>query len=261
MTEGNPAIEADPTLPVGQQATDNTEPLSPADAEAKALQVTIEKAKLEERYAHSSTEAKRLNEALKAAEAKIAAFEQRSLTTQSQPSAQDSFPSREAYIKAAVENWDKTEKEAGADWQREHTLWQNQKYLENAIQALHNKQQFEAQLREQTHLQDPEAKEASEFFKKFPEIDALPTIEKVERYRTFKQQFGTQVSGRDTSAAKIAAGGASSHASTRTAEVANPQADEFAKKAGYPSYKALMEFKNATTAKQHAELKAKYRMK
>lgn len=223
--------------------------------------LATEIALVKERYSHSSAEGKRLAEENKQLNLRLAALENRSLKSDSNNQS-TAFPSEESYIQYAVEN-EKTEKEARMEYREKKIFWDNQQALSTTIQALMNKQRFDAELNEKSYIeQSPEAQKAIESFKGIPELESLPMVEQVQRYKEIQKRMGVKVDGRDMSRVKMAASGTGAGISTGASfETPNAEKDTAAKAAGFPSWKAAQEMQQCKTAEQAKAIKLKYKMK
>lgn len=256
MEQGNAVITA-PEQVAGQpdQAANIGEDGQPV----QKPNLEVELAKLSERYSASSTEGKRLADENKQLMARLTALEQRSLT---KPENTDvGYPSEDSYVKFALEN-DKTEKEARLEYKKDLIQHQNLLAIKAQNEAILNRLKYESQLQERAYTENsPDAKEAIEAFKNIPALNALSTVEKVEYFKTLKTNLIPKADGRDLSQVKMAASGSSNTGSGRGMETSNPKFDQIAKDAGYPNYKVMLEFRNASTAEEHASLKKKYNIK
>lgn len=258
METGN-AVQA-PEQINAQDPSDNPEN-DPKQEKKPDLAMELEV--LKERYSHSSAEGKRLAEELKAVKQQLEA--QRSLIKQNnnQDAGYDPTKAEADYIRDAVENHDKSEKEARLEWRMFSRLYENQEALATTQKALINRQRFEAELQEKAYIDhSPEAQKAIEHFQGIPELEALPTVEKVARYKELQKRMGVKVEGRDLSQVKMAASGAGSGVGGgKTFEAVDPKLDAQAKAAGFPSWKAAREFADCKTADQYAAFKQKYKIK
>ncbi len=156
-----------------------------------------------------------------------------------------------------------SEKEARAAYQREVYYDARMRNMESAIQAQANIARFEADQREKGFLSlDPLAKQASEFFKEFPEIDALPISEKTERYKKLQPHLKVQSEGRDLSAVKAAA--SSPAGSGGNAKMAGPSSSDqetTAKGAGFTSFQSMEEARACKTQADFKAWKTKWKIK
>ena len=193
------------------------------------------------RYDDSSAEARRLVERAAKAEANLESL-QRSLTTQQNQQSQTiQFPSEDSYVKHWTENGDKTEKEARAEFQRDSAMYNNMRFLQEQNLALSNRLKFEQDIATKAYSDTlPGAKEANEAFKDIPELDALSVPEKVARYNAMRQKF-VPVGGRDTSAIKAAASGASAGTNSKGMATSSPEQDSKAKASGFINAQSMKE--------------------
>lgn len=208
---------------------------------------------LEERHKHSSSEMSRIAGELK----ELNQWKQdqaSSLTTQQQG---DGFPTESEYIAHWVKN-DKTELEAKEEYRREQ-FWRNQiQSVQVQNRALANRLKFAEEERERGFTSmNPEAKEAVEFWKDNPVMDALPVTEKIAQYKSTRAKLSA--GGRDLSAIKGAAG--SSQAAGGSPKTSGPSADAAAIAEGFPCDKAKQEYNAVTNAAQNDAWEAKWTKK
>jgi hypothetical protein len=222
----------------------------------------VEKIDYQKRYSDSSAEAKRLHEENIAVKAKAEALEKQ-LATKSEPKAQEfQFPSKSEYVRNLVENHDKTEKEAAWEYDKDLYNFNTTRNLIAQNQALSNAIRFKDQQNDRGLVElNPSAKEAMEFCKQFPEFDALPLSEKIQRYNTLKPLLVPKGNGRDLSSVKAGASAGVGSGSGRGEGVDNSQNDADARAAGFPSHEAMMATSRAKTAEEFAAVKKKYNLK
>jgi hypothetical protein len=258
MLDGN-SVQTDPNQtnqlpPAEDGVTDNQEGKPQLSPEVLA-----------EKYKHSSGEARRLNEELKAAREQNEALQreirERSLTPQRDNQVTEArFPNEDEYIKALVENGDKTEKEARWEYKNNQILWQNQQNLYKAMEAMNKRQQFESELRQkELYETSPDAKAAVEFFKGTPRLEDLPMADKIEAYKKLQPRITPQSSGRDLSSVKMAASGSQGNGASGAVVANNSQLDEAAKQAGFKSWKHQEDVRSCKTADQFDAIRKKYK--
>lgn len=250
MSDGNSAL-ADPT-PAGQEAAANSDgaPQTPS-LEQQNAELREKLARTEEQFSNSSREAHRLVEELKAFK-----------TSQEQKAAPkvQGFISKDEYVRYWTEH-DKTEKEATAEYDREKTYFENQMFLSTENQALRNQLRYlEEQNGRTFELTNPQAKEAVEYFRDIPEIDALPVSEKIDRLQKIRAK-SPKVEGRDLSALKSSAGGPVGGSGARSIESPDANMDKIAREKGYPSWKALQELTQCKTQADKDSWNRKYKSK
>lgn len=225
-------------------------------------ELAVQLATIQERYKHSSTEGQRLHAENKRLQQELESTKQRSLTPAAPVQNQPQFPTRENYIKWVTDTAEKTEKEAAFEYDRELHAFQKTQFLETQIKALTNLVRFKEQSDEQSLTAlNPLAKEAQEFCKQIPELNALPISEKIARYEQLKPMLTPKASGKDLTAAKMAASGAQGGAARALPEVNASEMDSMAKEAGFPSYKAMQEFSNVNSVVEREAFAKKWKMK
>lgn len=219
-----------------------------------------ELAVLKERYSHSSQEGKRLAEHNKMLEQRLHAIEQRSLT-QNQVQEQG-YPDEDSYVQKWVQDGDITEKQARLQYKTTKILWDNQNVLQQALIAEQNRNRFERELREKSLIEtSPEARDAVEFSKGIPSLEALPTVEKIRAMKELRSRSGVRSEGRDLSAVKAAASGSPSGGSSRQADAPSAEKDSKARAMGFPHWRAVEESNHIRTPQEWAQFKSKYKMK
>ncbi len=220
---------------------------------------------LRKRYSDSSREGKANWERAVKAEAKAQALEEqlktRSLTSEHNEQKPVQFPEEGQAIRSLVENGEFTEKQAKVIYEGHKTLWQDSQALRVQNQALANILKYNRDQQEKGLIAlDPLAKEASEFFEGIPELEALPAAEKRDRYLKI-QQKGVKTSGRDTTAAKMGAGGSVGGGSQTRNVSASQNSEELAKIAGFPSGAAFDAYSNVHTQSDQAAWEKKFNFK
>jgi len=263
--DGEPAnaettLGATATAEGGQAQVEGTQ-----EEGGKAGDLAVEHAALKERYKHSSEEGLRLHNELKEAKDRLARLEKQSSLTQQQQqqvgSQQAAFPDKQSYIRYWTEHGEKTEKEASAEYDRERFMFDSLQQLRAQQDAILAKQKYDAMEREAAMaLTNPEAKAAVDFFKDDPIFDSLPVSEKIQRYNKYVVANRPKVEGRDLSAIKGAAGSTVGGAAKQSAS-ATAEDDAVARGAGFPSMQAMRDFNNVHTAQEHAQWKAKWKVK
>lgn len=211
---------------------------------------------MEKQYGESSKEAVRLNRELQALQAKTSSL------TEASEKREEAFPSYENAKSHLVDKLGFSDEQARFMYDNDKRNWEQGKFLNTQLKYVQNQSRFNgSQLDRSIADLNPMAKEAVEKFKDIPELDILPINEKVERYKKLQDQFGIKVVGRDTTAAKAAAGGTVSAGGG--SRIAPPTADleTQAKEAGFPSFKAMEEYSNVSTDKEHLAWEAKWKPK
>lgn len=205
----------------------------------------------EKRYSDSSAEAKRLFEGKAKAEAELAALKSSSLKSDTEGSQVPQFPSEVQVVNHLVNNFEFTEKQAKFMHDRDKAFFEQQNQLIVQNKALANLVRYKTdQFEKGFSSLDPLAKEAAEFFNDVPEINALSATEKTDRYRKIMEKKGMKISGRDTSAAKSAAGGSVGGSSGLLQGSGSSQNETIAKSLGW-STKAFEEYANVSTETDH----------
>lgn len=267
--EGNSAI-AEPNqteqtnLSPQQGVTNESEGSQEGGAENPEVQLAL----IKERYKHSSEEGIRLNKQLQREVEEKQELRQRleklerNQQQQGSLTKQAGFPSRDQYKSYWKEKGDKTDAEADAEYDREYAQWTEIQTIKTQNAALHNLLRLEAEQREKGYMNtDPVSREAVEFFKDIPELEAIPLADKVERYKAIKNKLVVTPSGRDLSQIKNATGGNVGGLGGSINTSNNSQLDDQAKSMGFPSWKAVEEANKIQTVAEMKAFKAKYRMK
>ena len=237
------------------------------DAEGQQLDLATENAILKERIKHSGEQAIREASDLKELKAQMAELRKSSLTATQQQQAGNSsqqamFPDKTSYIKYWTEHGEKTEKEASAEYDRERYTFNEIQQLRAQNEAILAKQKFDSQERESVSaLANPEIKAAVEFFKDDAIMDSLPVSEKVMRYNKYVVAQRPQVSGRDLSAIKGAAGSTVGGSGRGGTPSVTAEEDAAAKRSGFPSAAALKEYNKVNTEQEHRDWKTKWKVK
>lgn len=204
----------------------------------------------QKRYSDSSREAKKLYEEKVRieAEAKVLREQLGSLKNETSQQRPAEFPSKVQAIKSLVEHHGFDEKQAEVFYDRDRANWEQSQELIRQNQAMQNMIKFMRSENEQGWINnDPVAKEASEFCKNFPELASLPIHQQRDRYLKIQELRGVKVSGRDTTAAKMAAGGTVG-GGARGSSTSSSASEEMAKSLGGGwTSKAYDEFSNVKT--------------
>lgn len=227
----------------------------PAEGEIKPPEdLAVKLAKLEARYESSSNEGKRLHQENLELKQRLERVEQeRSL--KAAEAASDGFPSLDAYIAHWTKHGDKTEAEARSEYQRELMQFQMVRGLQQKLEALERRAQFEGELRDKALAEmNPVAREATAFWADIPEMNALPITEKIKRYQTVKER--TKPGALDLSEVKRSAGGGSGGASPSRA--ATGQKDEDARRAGFKNAAHMEAVSRCSTAEEYANVKKQF---
>lgn len=254
------AVESQPS----QQEVVNADGQQGATPEAGNEAVSLEN--LQKRYEASSKAGKdNYERAIKAeAEAKVLReqLQSSSLTSKENEQRPVQFPEETQAVRSLIEHAGFTQEQAKVIYDRDRAFFNEQQQLRMQNQALANILKFNREQSEKGLIAlDPLAKEASDFFEGIPELEALPAAEKRDRYLKI-QQKGVKTSGRDTTAAKMAAGGSiGGNAQSRGAAAASTSSEELARLAGLPSGKAFEEFANVRTAEDNAAWRKKFNIK
>jgi hypothetical protein len=243
QTEG-PVVGAN-NADTGNEQTDTSKTV-PVEAFEK-VQAELEKTKGQ--YEESGREAKRIKERLEQIERA-----QSSLNNQPQ-----AFPSEDQVVTHLSEKLGFTQDQARHQYQVERFYFEKTAALETAMKALGNQMKFSGdQFSKVVADSNPAAKEATEFCAAFPELDALPIAEKIERYTSYKARQVPK--GRDLSAIKSAAGGATGSGVGGAAGASGPAGmDAIARDAGFASAKHMEEVRTATTQSEYDAIAAKYK--
>jgi hypothetical protein len=203
--------------------------------------------KLKEQYSNSSREAHKLVDELKQErEARLRL--EGSLKSQ-QNAQRDQFPDEEGYVKYWTE-LGQDEKIARAEFREKKINYDNQKLLHQQIMAQSKYIEFmKAENETGWRETNPDAQKAIEQFKGIPELEALPVGEKIKRYRELQTRFGVKTEGRDTTAIKQAASGATGNGSRPVDTAMTNDAELKAKEAGFSCAKEMSEM-NACQSNQ-----------
>lgn len=240
-------------------------PTGEASPESAPVDPAVELATIKERYAASSREGQRLAKVEAELTSRLNRLEdeKRSLTVrQNQAPQQAGFPNEAQYVAWHVDNADMTEKQARANYLSSKYFNDVQQGLQQQISALMNMQRFEAEQQQRIALIDPgAAKEASEFFKDIPEMNALPVAEKVERLNLIKEKTRIKVDGRDMTAIKSAAGGSVGSGAGRAAPLIDSDLEGRAKAIGLKSAEQMKDLSGCSNHEQYAAYKAKWKIK
>lgn len=218
-------------------------------AQPSLEQLVTENAVLKEKEKHSTEQGVRVAEDLKSLKAELAKLREGSLTNQQhQGQQQEGFPSRDQYVKYWTEQGEKTEKEAGAEYEREKVQWQRDQIRDQAVIALTKKLQFESEERERgLSTLNPKAKEAEEFWAEVPAMSALPISDQIEQMDKIRAKAG--IAPRVTKDLSEMKGsiGSSVGGAAKTVVTATSEQDSLARKYGFPSYAAQVEMNKCNT--------------
>lgn len=237
------------------QVTPDIETQSGATSEEGKSEVEL----LQKRYSDSSREAKKLFEEKTRFEAEAKALRDQlsSLKNETAQTRPLEFPSKAIAVKSLVEQYEFSEKQAEIMYERDRATWEQNQELARRNDGLVN---ILRHMKEQNDKgiinMDPVSKEADEFCRDIPELNALPIQEKRARYLAIQEKKGVKVSGRDTTAAKLAAGGTVG-GGARGSSSSSQGNDEIAKSLGW-SGKALEDFATVKTDADMAIWQKKY---
>lgn len=248
---------AQPAPEQTQDAPTATEGEGAAEGSKSVLDLATENAALKERIKHSTEQGVRVAEDLKGLKEELAQLKK---GNQQPAQAPEQFPAEAQYVKYWMEEGEMTEKQARAEYRRELSQWNDNRFIRTQLAALQNVQRFEAEQRERgLATLNPEAKEAEDFWKDIPAMDAMPITEKITAMKNLRTRMTP--SGRDTTAIKAASGGPTGSANRGAATMDSSADDAEAKKAGFPSYKAMQEMTRCTTAEDYAAYKKRWKLK
>lgn len=219
----------------------------------------------QKRYSDSSREAKRLFEEKTKFEAENKVLREQlqgsSLKKENNEARSFEMPPRDQVVKNLMESKGLSQEQADLWYDRDTAVFARMENQEKQIQALANLLRFQRdQTEKNVYATDTLAQKANEYFKGVPELEALPAAEKRERYKLLMERK-TEIQGRDTTAAKIQAGGSVGGAGASRASNSVFADDSLAKSLGMPSAKALEEFSSVKTEIDLRNWKKKFNVK
>lgn len=260
---GEPAVaEVQQGQEVGQPElpgleNQNTEPQVKKAPSAEEL--IADKARLEERYKHSSEEGIRLNQEVKKLREDLE--KTRSLTGNNNSPLAPQLPDEDSIVSYKMTQVGMDERAARHAAKVELGLLAQQRAMQVQLQALQNQMRFQNEQSNRLAMEsNPLLKEAESYFADWPEMKLVSPAEKIERYRKVKPNVSTTITGRDTSAIKGQAGSpAGSGSGSRGGNVLQTELEKTAKDMGLSSSAELADLQRATDQDSYDAYKKKWK--